>query len=292
MVYLPQAALDKKFADDEWYTHFDFRRINVPLLSAANLGGINLHLRGNCIAYMLAQSTHKWLYFHTGRHDLPFYLPEGIQLQKSFFDAFLKGDDPEGCLLGPNDKKPAVRLISRQGNPGINDLRFEATFNRRWEKEWPLARTHYTRFYCQADGALSTKPPQGEESVLEYPTRKIRPMVFTTEPFTDGFELAGHAAAKLTLSLPERTTASDIDVFVTLRHIDPSGKEVEYTGSFGQGVPVTRGWLRASQQKLDISHPLHAPHLPVHTHTSLDAAPLHPGQKYVLDVEIVRGRLE
>jgi hypothetical protein len=46
----------------------------VPLLSVANLGGITLHLRGNVVGYLEAQSKNKWLYFISGRHDIPFYL--------------------------------------------------------------------------------------------------------------------------------------------------------------------------------------------------------------------------
>lgn len=62
---------------------YDLADIQVPTLSVANLGGIMLHLRGNVLGYMYAGTTYKWLYFISGRHDLPFYLPHFVKLQKS-----------------------------------------------------------------------------------------------------------------------------------------------------------------------------------------------------------------
>lgn len=59
-------------------------------------GGILLHLRGNVVGYLEAGSKNKWLWFITGRHDLPFFLPEYVALQKSFLDAWLKGKDDKG----------------------------------------------------------------------------------------------------------------------------------------------------------------------------------------------------
>lgn len=56
----------------------------VPCLSVANWGGIMLHLRGNVIGYTEAGSKQKWLRFITGRHDIPFYLPEFVAVQRSF----------------------------------------------------------------------------------------------------------------------------------------------------------------------------------------------------------------
>jgi len=53
---------------------------------------------------------------------------------------------------------------------------------------------------------------------------------FTTSPLEMEMEIVGHAAAKLTISLPPDSTATDIDVFVVLRNVDPDGKEVFYTG--------------------------------------------------------------
>ncbi|KIM97326.1 hypothetical protein OIDMADRAFT_130563, partial [Oidiodendron maius Zn] len=63
-----------RFRDDAYYAskEFNLEDIEVPLLSVANWGGINLHLRGNVEGYTWAGSKFKYLRFITGRHDLPF----------------------------------------------------------------------------------------------------------------------------------------------------------------------------------------------------------------------------
>ena len=63
-----------RFRDDDYYASKEFRLedIEVPVLSVANWGGINLHLRGNAEGYTWAGSKFKYLRFITGRHDLPF----------------------------------------------------------------------------------------------------------------------------------------------------------------------------------------------------------------------------
>ncbi len=53
----------------------------------------------------------------------------------------------------------------------------------------------------------------------------------------------------------------------------------------GNPIPVVRGWLRASHQKLNSSDPLNSPHLTIHSHRSADVQIISPGKKYVLDIE-------
>jgi hypothetical protein len=100
------------------------------------------------------------------RHDLLFYLPDFVALQKSFLDAWLKGADDSGWLKGPNvpDGVPAVMLPQRAGNPGYNSTEAECTCVRRTETEWPITRTQYTQFYLTADRTLALdKPIEGQE---------------------------------------------------------------------------------------------------------------------------------
>ncbi|CRK46089.1 hypothetical protein BN1723_006868, partial [Verticillium longisporum] len=89
---------DNKFRDDPYYAskEYDMGDIEVPLLSVGNWGGILLHLRGNIEGYLHAGSKLKYLRMITGRHDLPFYYKEEIEVQRSFLDAFLKGEDRVG----------------------------------------------------------------------------------------------------------------------------------------------------------------------------------------------------
>lgn len=74
--------------------------IKVPVLSVGNWGGILLHLRGNVEGYLNAGSDLKYLRFLTGRHDLPFYGKENVEMQKSFWMLFSKATTPRAGLQG------------------------------------------------------------------------------------------------------------------------------------------------------------------------------------------------
>ncbi|KAJ5223386.1 hypothetical protein N7468_007928 [Penicillium chermesinum] len=140
--------------------NFNLEDIQVPLLSVANWGGILLHLRGNVQGYIHAGSELKYLRFIVGRHDLPFYYPKEVEIQRSFLDAFLKDHDTTGW-----SRKGAVApvdLILRKGNVGYNDPKAEATFLRRQENEWPIARTQYTDLHLNPDQSLGWAKPLGD----------------------------------------------------------------------------------------------------------------------------------
>ncbi|KIJ55804.1 hypothetical protein M422DRAFT_24318 [Sphaerobolus stellatus SS14] len=273
-IELLDEALKNKYLDDPYFvpTAYDLGEIEVPLLSVANWGGFTLHLRGNVRGYSQASSKNKWLQFITGRHDLPFYLPEYVALQKSFLDAWLKGQDDRGWLKGPNapDGVPAVTLLLRKGNPGFNSVAADRTFRSRAEPEWPLAKTQYTKFYLSGDGKLSN-----EKSTLAkkftYPGLIGEALQFKTVPFTQETEITGHIVANLILSVePDQSgkIPKDVDIFVTIRHLDSEDKEIFYTGTFGDPAPVTKGWLRASVRAVDEKHQFHRHYTPYRPFTS------------------------
>lgn len=118
-----------------------------------------MHLRGNIQGYLKAGSKFKYLRAIVGRHDLPFYYPEEVELQRSFLDAFLKGEDQVGWSI-PGKVAP-VDLVLRKGNPGFNVAQKEKAFPRRSEREWPIARTKYTDYFLHPDGLLS--PTNGKQ---------------------------------------------------------------------------------------------------------------------------------
>ena len=72
----------------------------------------------------------------------------------SFLDAFLKGEDRGGWLDGSH---PPMDLILRKGDVGYNNPAAERAFKRRFESEWPLARTQYAKFYLKLIGSLRWK---------------------------------------------------------------------------------------------------------------------------------------
>jgi len=237
-------------------------RVHVPLLSAANWGGHGLHLRGNLEGFVGAASTQKWLEAHGGSHWAPFYTDYGVNIQKKFFNHFLKGE-PNGW-----DQEPRVRLQVR--HPGEK-------FVERHETEWPLARTQWTHFYLNPhDMSLSRTPVQASGSVTYEALGEG--VTFSTPPLTEPMELTGPSALKLFLS----SSTVDADVFAVLRVFDPQGVEVVFQGALDPHTPISLGWLRASHRKLDAARSL--PYRPFHSHDEKQA--LVPGQVVELDVEI------
>jgi uncharacterized protein len=98
---------------DEWYREriADLSRIDVPLLTAANWGGQGIHPTGNFNGFMHAASEQKWLEVHGDTHWTHFYSAYGRDVQKRFFDHFLKGED-NGW-----DRQPPVQAESREVEP-------------------------------------------------------------------------------------------------------------------------------------------------------------------------------
>jgi hypothetical protein len=260
------ADIEAHTLDDDYYRSRtpDFSKIVVPLLSAANWGGQGLHTRGNFEGFTRAASKQKWLEVHGLEHWTHFYTDYGRTLQKRFFDHFLKGLDN-----GWQDR-PRVLL----------QVRHVDGFEPRAEKEWPLARTRWTRLYVNAaDRSLSwERPPSARNVERETWNAFGDGLTFTTPPLERETEITGPAAAKLFISSSTR----DADIFVVLRVFDPQGNEVVFRGALDPNTPVGQGWLRASHRKLDPE--LSTPYRPYHSHDKVQ--PLRPGQVYELDVEI------
>lgn len=240
-----------------------------------------------------AGSKLKYLRFITGRHDLPFFYKEEVEVQKSFLDAFLKGDDTIGWSV-PGKVSP-VSLILRKGDVGFNNAEAEKVYERREEAQWPLAGTTYTKFYLTADKGLTISSPSATSGTISYDALgsldNPKLVQFTSEQFEKETEITGHVTAHLNVSLTadaEEIAAEekDIDLFLTLRYISPSGKEVFYTGTAGDPVPLTKGWLRVSLRKIASEHLHHQPYQPWREYRSIDVQPVKPDIIYETDVEI------
>lgn len=281
--------------DQPYYAskEYDLGNIEVPLLSVANWGGILLHLRGNVEGWTHAGSRFKYLRFIVGRHDLPFYYHDEVEIQRSFLDAFLKGDDRVGWSVP--GKVPPVDMVLRKGDRGFNDPAKEQAFPRRTEDAWPIARTQYTKYHMSPRQELTTEAPAVEHATrlsyealgtLEDPRR----LTFSTRPVETETEITGHIVAHVNVSVTPfvggKTLPSDIDLFLTLRHIGPSGQEVFYTGTAGDPVPLCKGWLRVSLRHVNEHHHRHRPYLPHRDYLSTDVQPVLPGEVYPVDVEL------
>jgi predicted acyl esterase len=260
----PGPEVLKRPLDGDYYRERSpkFDKITVPLLSAANWGGIGLHPRGNFEGYLAAASKQKWLQVHGDSHFSPFYRADGEALQKRFFGHFLKGENTGW------DKQPPVQLHVRHPSE---------KFVVRDEQEWPLARTQWAKFYLNpASRTLGSEPKSGPTVEYETTGDGVR-FVMPAQPHE--VEITGPVAAKLFVS----SDTVDADLFLALRLFDPNGKEVLFVGSNDPCVPIGLGWLRASQRKLDPKRSL--PYRPYHPHDEI--WPLKPGGPVELDIEIL-----
>ena len=262
----------------------DWDKITLPFYSVGNWTGFGLHLRGNTEAFARAASRYKKLRIQTGSHVHPFYTEEGRQDQKRFFDYWLKGIE-NGIM-----DEPPVKLAIRHGAD---------KFEWRYEREWPLARTQWTKLYFNlAAGALAKEMP-GTPASRTYAASSLGTMGSTsasssqvmgggikpgmglsleTAPLTEDLEITGPLAASFWVS----SSSEDMDLFLTLRNIDAQGNDIMETGQQGTPVPVAKGWLRVSHRELDEN--LSLPYRPYHKHTR--RLFLKPGEIVKVDVEI------
>ncbi|CNF04559.1 X-Pro dipeptidyl-peptidase (S15 family) protein [Mycobacterium tuberculosis] len=235
--------------------------IEVPMLSAGNWGGQGLHLRGNVEAFVNSASEHKWLELHGGNHWAGFYSRDGVEMQRRFYDYFLKGE-------GDWEAEPPVHLRVRH---------VDETFTLRKEHEWPLARTAWQTMYLDlAAHRLDMQAPQ-EESAEPFDALGAG-IDLRTAPFEVESEITGPLSCRLWIS----SSTTNADVFLVLRLFDPTGDEVLFEGAIDPQMPLTQGWLRATHRELDETKTL--PYRPFHPHTS--EQPLTPGEAVELAIEI------
>jgi predicted acyl esterase len=240
----------------------DLSSVEVPLLSAGNWGGQGLHLRGNIDGYVQSASKHKWLELHGGAHWALFYSAYGVDLQRRFFDYFLKGEGD-----WPNEQPPVTLNIRHPGD----------VFELRGENEWPLDRTSWTKYYVDVAHPGLSLEPVSEVSQVSY--EPFGPGVtLMAPPFEEATEITGPIAAKLFVS----SESEDADLFLVLRLFDPDGAEVLFAGASEPKQPLSQGWLRASHRDLDRARSL--AYRPAHPHDKV--APLVPGEASEVDVEI------
>lgn len=241
----------------------DLANIKVPLLSCANWGGQGIHPRGSFNGYLDAGSKQKWLEVHGDSHWSVFYSDYGRELQRRFFDHFLKGED-NGWENGPtvmlNIRHPGEKFVYRE------------------ESEWPLARTQWTRFYLDLEAHELVAEPRQEASQVTYATMG-EGIDFWLPPLEEDLEITGPMASKLYVS----SKTADADLFLVVRLFDHDGEEVTFMGSTDPNTPIANGWLRASHRRLDPQKS--TPHRPFHPHDRVD--PLTPGEAYECDVEII-----
>ena len=257
-------AFEHEFDDEFWKSRTpDYSKIKVPLLSAGNWGGQGLHTRGNVEGFLNAASEDKWLEMHGIEHWTHFYTDYGRNLQKRFFDYFLKGEQ--------NDWRSQPKVYLQVRHPGEK-------FVPRAETSWPLASTQWTNMYL--DASTQTLQPNALLNTAKVSYRGLSEgLTFLTQPTDQDMEITGQLAAKLFVS----SSTQDADLFLIVRLFDANMKEVTFQGALDPNTPVAQGWLRASHRALDPEKS--KPYRPYHPHLKREM--LTPGEIYELDVEIL-----
>ena len=285
----------------------DMSKVKVPLWTVASTTHpAHFHQLGSSEAYLATQTTDKKIDFWEDWFTKS-YSKASVADHIAFFDHWLKGID-NGIM-----DKPPVRLEIRTGN-GSSYLQEE--------KEWPVARTNYVRWYFDAslsdwtgDGqrsdflTLSLTEPASERQAsysAEIPLESrtgpppiVLPVAppsaiaawktgvsFISDPMTDDMVFAGYSKAKLWVS----STSRDMDIYVALRIVDENDREVDYIGLATMGMstkhyPIAKGWLKVSHRKLDASRC--NDYTVKHTHLKADYAPLKNGEVVPVEIEII-----
>ena len=270
--------------EDEWYRSRtpDLSQIEIPALVVANWGGLGLHLRGTIEGYRRIASRDKWLKVQPGSYFLTFIHPDSVVLQRRFFDRYLKEID-NGW-----ETEPRVEVNLRSTDDGIARTVTDT--------QWPLSTTRWTRLYLHADNAAllddgghSADEGRGGLQAPLPPSGKVRygpgsrGLSFSTGPLAEPLSLAGPMMARLWVA----SDSTDMDLFLTLRAFDASGREAVFFSATEPRSPVSQGWLRVSHRKLDPTRS--TDYQPCQAHDELQ--PLTPGQVYPVDVEIWPGSI-
>lgn len=234
-----------------------FDKIKVPTFLVTRWTSWAVHLAGAFEAYEGINAPKKLLIMETPSKLGPLRpWSDHHDLILRWYDHWLKDND-----TGFMDEPPIELLIK-----GRDEYRFE--------NEWPLARTQWTKFFLAHDGALSTtSPASAGQAVFQndpnLPPGQLPPAAtFQSPPFENDTEVTGPVAFYFNATLDQ----SDATWIATLRDVAPDGTS----------RVLTKGWLRASQRELDTKLSTHF--RPRQLHTQQET--LLPGQSYAYAMEI------
>ena len=232
------------------------RRVNYePIQIPAYIGGdwaiYGLHLPGAFRSWEHLKGPKKMIIGPPAYLDRPLYQLQYESLR--WFDCWLKGMNT-GIM-----EEPPIRLFR--------------TSTRRWRnaEEWPLPETKWTPFYLHENGLLWERehfPNEGSTSFGDSPWGRGS-LEFSTPPLVEDTEVMG----PIVLNLYASTTDKEVLWFISLREVDPAGKE----------RVMTRGWLRGTHREVDPDRS--KPWEPFQPHTN--PQPLTPGEIYEFNIRII-----
>jgi hypothetical protein len=249
-------------------------RITVPAFGCATWQDDEVGSRSTWTLWPRLDPARTWVVVANGYHSMCIDSTRIINQLVRFFDRFVKGEQngfettPHMQLwhdtTGATDAEPAWVTTS---------------------SSWPPT-THTNRLFLGSGAALTATPPSGAEpadsdvsptvsagtedgivfgqrnELWKQPGTPDGALAYTTPKLAHDAELLGPASVNLWL----KSTATDTNLQATITEVRPDGQEVY----------VARGWLRASQRKLD--RLASTPTMPVQTDLQSDVQPLVPGK--------------
>jgi predicted acyl esterase len=191
------------------------------------------------------------VYWLTVELPLRYYNEEYLR----WYDYWFKGID-----TGLMDEPPITIFV-------IGPNRF------RYEHEWPLARTTWTKLYLRSSERLSTDPEEindvSPDGLIHEPpmiSKRVSSVTYTTAPLGEPLEITGPIALHVYASID----AEDANFIGKLLDVGPGGER----------KPVSSGYLKASHRTLIPEKT--GPGMPVHDHGK--KVPIKPGEinEYVI----------
>ncbi|KOR13209.1 acyl esterase [Staphylococcus carnosus] len=221
--------------DDYWKgKQANLKNITVPMFVCASWSTQGLHNRGTFEGFKQASSQDKWLKIHGRKEWETYYARESLEMQKDFFDYFLKGEE--------NDWRD---------NPHVSYEVRESFFKgyTKTASDWPIPGTDYTKLYLDAEDAQLKEKPAEHEGAAVYDSEDENADARFSIEFDKDTEITGNMKLKLWVAAEE---AEDMDLFVGIKKFDRRGNEV-YFPDFNhiENGQVATGWLRVSHRELD-----------------------------------------
>lgn len=260
-----QVAMGRKYPlmNEYWEDKIpDLTKIRIPTYMCASWS--HFHLAGSILSFRKIKTPKKWLRVHREQEWPDMYNPNNIADLTRFFDRYLK-DIHNGWEMTPK-----VRLEVMDAY----DCDYQTN---RPEKEFPLKRTQYTRYYLNAqDKSLNTEPVPYEAKASYDPENEELNFDIT---FNEDVEITGYSFLRLFV---EADGHDDMDLFITLKKLDEDGNWLP-TYILNEPHPGPWGKMRVSHRELDPK--LSTKFQPVQAHKSEQK--LSPGEIVQCDIEIV-----
>jgi hypothetical protein len=124
----------------------------------------------------------------------------------------------------------------------------------RYENEWPIARTQYTKLYLSEQPQSLSLEKQEKQMEVVCPAKKGKALF--NFKFAEDTELSGYMKLRVWVEArPGKTgeiSPDDMAMFVAVNKLDQEGNTVNLNGAAGNKRDVvTRGFCRVSRRELD-----------------------------------------